>query len=86
MLQSALSVLVPFDKIGSITLDDEGKFVVGPLFTVSGTTLEKEHVHSVYPNRCNLFPTVLEVLLYHISSAVPFFIAVTDYSSSSTIV
>ena len=39
-LQSALSVPVSFDKIGSITFDDEGKFAVGPLFTLSQQNLE----------------------------------------------
>jgi hypothetical protein len=34
-LQSALSAPVQFDKIGSITFDDEEKFVVGPFFTLS---------------------------------------------------
>ncbi|OJA21419.1 hypothetical protein AZE42_10341 [Rhizopogon vesiculosus] len=38
-LQSALSAPVSFDKIGSITRDDEGKFVVGPLFTLSQQNL-----------------------------------------------
>ncbi|OJA08426.1 hypothetical protein AZE42_08307 [Rhizopogon vesiculosus] len=38
-LQSTLLVPVPFDKIGSITLDDEGKFVIRPLFTLSQRNL-----------------------------------------------
>lgn len=39
MLQSTLSAPVPFDKIGSITLDDEGGFIIGPLFTISQKNL-----------------------------------------------
>lgn len=32
-LKSALSVPVSFDKIGSIAINNEGSFIVGPLFT-----------------------------------------------------
>lgn len=38
-LQSALSAPVPFDKIGSITLDDKGGFILGPLFTITQQNL-----------------------------------------------
>ena len=38
-LQAALSAPVSFDKIGSIIHDDEGKFIVGPLFNFSQQNL-----------------------------------------------
>lgn len=38
-LQSTLSAPVPFDKIGSITLNDEGSFIMGPLFTITQQNL-----------------------------------------------
>jgi hypothetical protein len=54
-LQSALSAPVPFDKIGSITLDDEGKFAVGPLFT-----LLQENLGGPYPSVTDLWRARLE--------------------------
>ncbi|KAG2356151.1 hypothetical protein BDR07DRAFT_473380 [Suillus spraguei] len=39
VLQSTLSAPVPFDKIGSITLDDKGCFLLGPLFTITPKNL-----------------------------------------------
>lgn len=39
-LQAMLSAPVPFDKIGSITLDDDGEdFMLGPLFTITQENL-----------------------------------------------
>jgi hypothetical protein len=38
-LQSTLSAPVPFDKIGSIIFNDEGGFVIGPIFTITQNNL-----------------------------------------------
>ncbi|KAG1867906.1 hypothetical protein DFJ58DRAFT_838118 [Suillus subalutaceus] len=38
-LQTTLSAPVPFDEIGSITFNDEGGFIMGPLFTITQNNL-----------------------------------------------
>ncbi|KAJ8579854.1 hypothetical protein M405DRAFT_835299 [Rhizopogon salebrosus TDB-379] len=59
-LQSALSAPVPFDKIGSITLDDEGKFVVGPLLTIS-----QDNLGGPYQSIADLWKARLEHEILH---------------------
>ncbi|KAG0696244.1 hypothetical protein DFH29DRAFT_211752 [Suillus ampliporus] len=59
-LQSALSAPVSFDKIGSITLNDEGSFIVGPLFSIT-----QQNLGGPYQSLTDLWRARLENEILH---------------------
>ncbi|KAG1722216.1 kinase-like domain-containing protein [Suillus paluster] len=59
-LQSALSAPVSFGKIGSITLNDEGSFVVGPLFSIT-----QKNLGGPYKSLADLWRARLEHEILH---------------------
>ena len=61
-LQSTLSAPVPFDKIGSITVNDEGSFVIGPLFTITQQNLGGPYQSLVDLWRARLEDDILHAL------------------------
>lgn len=59
-LQSTLSAPVPFDKIGSITFNDEGSFIIGPLFTIT-----QQNLGGPYQSLMDLWRARLEHEILH---------------------
>ncbi|KAG2159573.1 kinase-like domain-containing protein [Suillus bovinus] len=59
-LQSTLSAPVPFDKIGSITLNNEGSFIIGPLFTIT-----QQNLGGPYQSLTDLWKARLEHEILH---------------------
>ncbi|KAG2357776.1 hypothetical protein BDR07DRAFT_1490299 [Suillus spraguei] len=84
VLQSTLSAPVLFDKISSITLDDKGGIILGPLFTIAQKNLggpyklETDELFKTLPeSKCT--PENFSELFQLLSSLIPHFIPPPSY-------